>query len=146
MIVCYYALLLGKDLSIWIYGLWTIWPVLLDNDKEILKNLVNLSIVDRYSNSFGKWKLRTWVLIFNAEKSKRQEKTSAVIKKCINQFCLNQCTSMRTHVTQFIVTPANQAKAIFVVLSSSQSKCEANRSRGSWVMIGHPNKQTKITT
>ena len=101
--------------------------------------------MDRYSNSFGKWKLRTWVLIFNAEKSKRQEKTSAVIKNCINQFCLNQCTTMRTHVTQFIVTPANQAKTIFVVLPSSQSKCEANRSRGSWVMIGHPNKQTKIT-
>ena len=27
-----------------------------------------------------------------------------------------------------------------------QSKCEANRSRGSWIMIGQTNRQTEITT
>ena len=40
----------------------------------------------------------------------------------------------------------NQAKNIPDGLPSFQSKFEANRSRGSWVMIGQTNRQTEITT
>ena len=39
-----------------------------------------------------------------------------------------------------------KAKNITVVLPSSPIFFLANRSRGSWVMIGHTNKQTDITT
>ena len=40
----------------------------------------------------------------------------------------------------------NQTKNISVVLPSSPNKFEANRSMSSWVMFGHSNKQTEITT